>query len=60
MASRYSVHLQPDQHRYRVWDNKNHGVATSSDGRQCADLHLDDAFKMADRLNAENVQPKDG
>jgi hypothetical protein len=56
MASRYSVHLQPDQRGYCVWDNENDKIA--SNGRRYADLHLDDAFNMADRLNAENVHSK--
>jgi hypothetical protein len=58
MASRYSVNLQPDEHRYCVWDNENYKIA--SNGRRYADLHVGDAFNMADRLNAENLHPKNG
>jgi hypothetical protein len=50
MAARYSVYLEPDQHRYCVWDNENHKIA--SNGRRYADLPVGDAFDMADHLNA--------
>ena len=55
---RYSVHLQPNQRGYCVWDNENSRIAQASDGRPCSDLAVDDAFNVADGLNTENEQPK--
>jgi hypothetical protein len=52
--SRYSVHLQPDQRGYCVWDNESSRIATSPDGREYGDLSVGNAFKTADGLNAEN------
>jgi hypothetical protein len=43
---------------YSVWDNEKKGLAIFED-RECADINFDDAFKMADYLNAQNAHPKE-
>jgi hypothetical protein len=53
--SRYIVRRTKDDRRYSVWDNDNHKVAVC-EFRECGDLSFEDAFKMVDRLNAEEAE----
>jgi hypothetical protein len=58
MLPRYIVRRAQGEQRYSVWDNEKSRIAVP-EHRECADLSFDDAFKMADDLNAQNVQPKE-
>ena len=58
MSPRFIVRREQDASRYSVWDNEKKRLAIFED-RECADLNFDDAFKMADYLNAQNVPPKE-
>jgi hypothetical protein len=49
MLARYTVRRAHGDQRYSVWDNEKIAVF---EYRECADLSFDDAFKMADSLNA--------
>ena len=51
---RYIVRRQQGASRYAVWDNETNSLATYQ-GRECADIDFDDAFKAVDALNAEHV-----
>jgi hypothetical protein len=54
---RFTVKRANIDQRYSVWDNEK-GKAAVSGSRECVDLNFDDAFKLADGLNAENIRPK--
>jgi hypothetical protein len=58
MLPRYIVRRAQGEQRYSVWDNEKSRIAVP-EHRESADLSFDDAFKMADDLNAQNVQPKE-
>ena len=58
MPPRYIVRMVHDAPLYSVWDNEKKRLAIFED-RECADINFDDAFKMADYLNAQNAHPKE-
>jgi hypothetical protein len=58
MSPRFIVRREQDASRYSVWDNEKNRLATY-EGRECTNLDFHDAFKVADDLNAENMQAKE-
>ena len=58
MVPRYIVRRAGGELRYSVFDCANNSLAVS-EGRDCADLGFTEAFRIADDLNAQNMQPKE-
>lgn len=53
--TRYILRRGHGEHHYLVWDVERNAVAML-DGRACSGLDMDDAFDVADKLNAAPVQ----
>jgi hypothetical protein len=63
MPPRFIVRRGHGEPRYSVWDTQK-DEAAASDGRKCTDLDMDEAFALADSLNApaqqqQQPQPKE-
>ncbi len=57
MPLRYVVRRGRDARHYSVWDNERNRLAIH-EGRECTDLDFQEAFHVADKLNAENKRER--
>jgi hypothetical protein len=57
MWPRYIVRQAQIEDQYSVWDNPTNSAAVI-EHRACANLTYEDAFKIANNLNAPDMQPK--
>ena len=55
MVPRYIVRRAQGDQRYAIWDNGNKKVARDGE-RECSNLSFEEAFNMADNLNAEDAK----
>lgn len=55
MVPRYIVRRTLGDQRYSIWDNGNNKVARDGE-RECSNLSFEEAFNIADILNAEDTK----